>query len=332
MNNIPSSRRFFHSFPRPKKGESRNETLNRGLSILESMKQVGLVLAPEIVTWDLSGLGMGTVPLLFLQRRMSFTELAIKELSSHSNQFGPITLSLDIAKLRNMGATPVVYVPQGVRASPLSLIPIVCVNGVYHTKYVLSQLHELRKLADSFSLGTPYAGMPVKSPDDITLRNTGPTGNVVSEYKIPAANVREVLQWIGFNNIPFDHSAAVLGVFLSMFYPTDNPYSNDELGYYRQREWRIVAPDVGVKGRAITRALSSAETSKLEEIDPLFWTRELQVGGGHQRRSQLAVVFDPLPEWNLFGTVDEIFVSESGTERVKAIVGDRVRVRRMHVR
>jgi hypothetical protein len=176
-------------------------------------------------------------------------------------------------------------------------------------------------------------GKPLAPNSTVILTNTSPTGSVVAEYHIPSATIKDVLQYVGFNNIPFDHSAAVLGVFLYMFYPTDNPYTNDELGYYRQREWRIIAPEsIEVKRRAFTRALSTAEISKLEEIDPLFWRHELPVGSGYQRRSQLAVVFDPEPNWNAFEAMAEIFVSESGVERVKAIVRGRARVRRLILR
>ena len=48
------NRSFFHSFPRARKGEPAEATLNRGLGILAFMKQVGLVLAPETVHWDIS--------------------------------------------------------------------------------------------------------------------------------------------------------------------------------------------------------------------------------------------------------------------------------------
>jgi hypothetical protein len=73
INDDTRDRRFFHSFPRPKKGESEDATLDRALSILTLMKQVGLVLAPENVTWDVSGFSLSAKELSTLQRRASFT-------------------------------------------------------------------------------------------------------------------------------------------------------------------------------------------------------------------------------------------------------------------
>ena len=105
-----------------KRKASRHATPNRGLSILAFMKQVGLALAPETVHWDIGAFSLGAKELSTLQLRISFTELAVDELAAHSTVFGPISLSFDIAKLRGTGATPVIYVPQGITDSPLSQI------------------------------------------------------------------------------------------------------------------------------------------------------------------------------------------------------------------
>ena len=39
---------FYHSFPRPREGETRQELLARGLAILRSIRPTGLILAPEV--------------------------------------------------------------------------------------------------------------------------------------------------------------------------------------------------------------------------------------------------------------------------------------------
>jgi hypothetical protein len=48
-----NDRFFFHTFPRPEQRESAEATLDRALDILSFMKEAGLVLAPEIVNWEL---------------------------------------------------------------------------------------------------------------------------------------------------------------------------------------------------------------------------------------------------------------------------------------
>ncbi len=109
---IEADRRFFHSFPRAIAGESEDKTFERALSILRAMKDIGFVLAPEIVEWDNSKFFTWPSQYRLLQRRACFTELHPGELAAHSESFGPISLSLPITSLRRAGAVPAVYVPQ----------------------------------------------------------------------------------------------------------------------------------------------------------------------------------------------------------------------------
>lgn len=244
---LATDRRFFHSFPRAKTGEREEVTLDRGLSILTSLKEVGLVLAPEMVEWDVGAITSGREQLRLLQRRASFTELSFGELVGHSRAFGPIALSFDIGKLREAGATPVIYVPQGLTASALSQIGTFCVRGAYHTRAVLRQLQELEEVSDP-SRAQKRFGQPTSSDYTLKLQNTDPSGKIVVSKEIPAAHVQYFLQHVGFNSIPFNHSTGILSVFMNMFYPTDNTHADVQLGYYRQREWRLIAGDMNFNG------------------------------------------------------------------------------------
>jgi hypothetical protein len=318
-------RYFFHSFPRPKVGESEEFTLQRGLSVLSFMKEAGLVLAPEVVSWDVTVISGGAEHLQLLQRRACFTELSVPELAAHSATFGPIALSFDITKLRAAGATPVIYAPQGIAESALSQIGTFCVRGAYHTKYVLHQLQGLKELSDP-EIATKRFRMPVDPNYQMNLQNKDAAGNIVADHQVRASDVRHILQHVGFNNIPFDHSVGVLALFLNMFYPTDNTHTGDRLGYYRQREWRLIAGDINFNGRPMGRTLSQIEAAKLQEIDQQFWTRELTVEGVTHQRSALALVYEPQPEWNFFELVDAIYAPQEALDRVRAIVDDTIAV------
>lgn len=318
-------RHFFHSFPRPKKGESADLAVARGIRMLSLMKTVGAVLAPEVVNWDVSGFSLGAKVLPILQRRMSFTELAKSELPDHNKVFGPISLAFNVAALRAAGAVPVIYVPQGRADSPLSQIATFCVYGVHHTKGVLSQLQELKETANP-ALLSQHLNRSVDPNCELQLRNTDSAGNVVAEYKIRLTDVQQFLQYVGFNNIPFDHSAGILGYFLDIFYPTDNMHQSDQLGYYRQREWRLIATNINLQGRPIGRVLSSFEAAELETVDVEFWGRKLAVDGVEKRRSELALVYKPTPSWDFFGLVEEVLVPRDAVDQAQAIVGDKVTV------
>jgi hypothetical protein len=316
---------FFHSFPRPKQDEPERDTLARGLNILAFMKEAGFVLAPEVVDWDVSVVGGGAEQLRILQRRACFTELSTADLAAHTALFGPITLSFDLATLRAAGATPVMYIPQGVGESGLSQIGTFCVRGAYHTQYVLRQLLELKQLSDPTRVQERF-GRPVATNYKLNLQNTDAQGNVVGKYELAASSVRDLLQYIGFNNIPFDHSIGVLNVFLNMFYPTDNPHTGDQLGYYRQREWRLIAGDINFGGRPMGRSLSEPEQAKLKQIDAQFWSRELTVDNARHERVALALLYEPTPNWNFFDLAEAIFVPEEAFDNVSAIVGGKLPV------
>src|SRR5262249_53334802 len=146
-------------------------------------------------------------------------------------------------RLREVGAWPVIYVPQGIGLSALSQIATFCVRGAYHTRHVLSQLDNLKVQSDPDWVSKRH-GAPVSTNFTINLQNTDDKGTIVAQYAVPGGNVQDILKYVGFNNIPFDHSVGVLNAFMNMFYPTDNTHKDDLLGYYRQREWRLIAGDI----------------------------------------------------------------------------------------
>ncbi len=97
---------FYHSFPRPREGETRQELLARGLAILRSIRRTGLILAPEVVEWTTPVSLGSSSPYRVLQERICFTELPPDELPAHSQHFGPYAIEFDIAGLRRPARCP----------------------------------------------------------------------------------------------------------------------------------------------------------------------------------------------------------------------------------
>jgi hypothetical protein len=318
-----SDRFFFHTFPRPKKDETGQATLNRAVEILKFMAEGGLILAPEVVTWQIPIQGGGVQQLKVLQQRACFTELALNELGAHAATFGPITLSFDINALREAGLTPVIYVPQGIGLNSLSEIGTVCANAAWHTRHVLGQLQELKEMSDP-EVVRARCGYSLAPNATLTLRNNDPQGNIVADYVIPAANVNAVIKHIGYRNIPFDHSVGMLSVFLNIFYPTDNLHTGELLGYYRQREWRLIGGSLRFNERPIARALTQAETDRLLKIDAPFWERGLTVDDVSQPRYALAQIYNPIEGWKFFDLVKNVFAPSSVAERVREMAGDKL--------
>ena len=103
-----AERFFYHSFPRPRQGLSEEDNCEKGLRILRSMADIGLLLTPETLEFR-EFLEDGTLgpKVVAAQRRACFTELAPSELRRHSLEFGPFALELDVMSLRELGAMPV---------------------------------------------------------------------------------------------------------------------------------------------------------------------------------------------------------------------------------
>lgn len=316
---------FFHSFPRPKHGEAQDAVQQKGLKILNFMRNTGLVLAPEIIDWDISGIVSGDEKLKLLQQRLCFTEISTEELPERSKHFGPFAISFETGVLRTIGATPVIYIPQGVKDQILSQIGTFAVRGAYHTRHVLQQLQGLKENCDRDELSKKHS-LPIAENCTINLINTGSKGEVVHSYTIPIDNVQAMLKHLGFNNIPFDHSVGILNLFLNMFYPTDNNHADQELGYYRQREWRLVAGDIKINGRSLGRKLLPSEKDKLLDIDRGFWSREIEIEKTRHQRVDLALVYDPLPDWDLITHIRALHVPKACKDQAKDIVGNSVSI------
>lgn len=313
-------RSLFHSFPRPR-GRDAAEVTELGLTILRNIFDIGLVLAPEEVEWK----HQHSDPTIIFQQRMCFTELAESELPEHAKIFGPFALRFSPEKLRAAGAMPVIYAPQELPGHPLSVIAEFCVKAAWHTKYMLESLENLREIAETMVSGT-HNGLPVNKDATIEMNNVTPEGAQVNKSKIRPADVAALMTHIGYRNIPFAHSIAMLSVFENMFYPTDNTHSDDMLGYYRQREWRLVVSNFEIKGQPVSRQLTADERQKLEAVDPGFWQRELTVRGQTSSYSTLAHIYLPYGGHTARDLIDGIVVPPSAESAVRQFYDGEIEV------
>ena len=265
---------FYHSFPRPRQGETHSETWSRGWAILQSMKKLGLILAPEFVEWH-TPISLGTPsPIQILQRRICFTELSSQELREHSTRFGPFTFEFDIATLRRAGALPVIYMPQALSEQDhLALLGPFIVGHLDQIRGTLEKLNQLDQFNDPAhieNLGAKY----VKDDCMVNLRNDDESRGIVQESQVPWTAIRDFLRYIQFETAPFSAMIAVTSIAKAMFYPTDDLHHDQDLGYYRQREWRITA-DYHLNGHPRGRDLQDDEKELLLEIDEPFWGRQI---------------------------------------------------------
>ena len=283
---------FYHSFPRPRKGEPREELVARGLAILRSIQRNGLILAPEVVEWT-TPVSLGSPsPYRVLQERMCFTELRPDQLSAHSQHFGPYAIEFDIAGLRRAGALPVIYMPQALSEDDhLALLGPFVVSHLAHIVHMLGSLNELNKATDLNHIREHYLGVGAERfADDcvFNLTNSDEQRGIVQEFKVPMTSIRDVLSFLGFENAPFPAMIGAISIVQSLFYPTDDEHVDEPLAYYRQREWRITA-NYTVNGQPRGLPLPPYEREQLLNVDGRFWKCELQFEDQRFRRVDKAV-------------------------------------------
>jgi hypothetical protein len=321
---VSGERFFYHSFPRPNSSSTKDDLLKKGLSILENVKNIGMVVAPEIIEWK-QPLVDGTERVTRLrQKRISFTELERTEVAEHGKKFGPFSIEFKIDVLRRMGALPVIYMPQSLKGSRgLSSLGTLIVTQLGDVKYTIDQLQTLLQLTDPnfvMTLGPPGTTQ-VAHDYKINLQNTDDQKNILHHRPVPANYVRDVLDYIGFKNSPFELMGSVLSLVQTLFYPTDDEFHDDLLSYYRQREWRIVG-GLLFNGIAHGRALVDSEKTLLMAIDNRFWSKEITDDQFSFRRIDEAVVISEFEGKPITSFISAIIVPPEAYDKAKDLFGE----------
>lgn len=304
---------FYHSFPRPRPNEPTGGLLNRGWTILKSMRELGIVLAPEMVEWH-SPVSLGPPnPTRVKQRRISFTELAPSELDRHSERFGPFALEFNIDALRRLGALPVIYMPQAIADNPLSLLgPII----VGHLDLIRESLEALKTLDSPNDPSWLAQKRATHINDNAVVR----LGQSADSSEILWKHVAPVLDYLKLNNVPVGAMLGATSLLQPLFYPTDNIHEDNELGYYRQREWRITG-DYHLNGKSVSRELSDEEKKNLLGIDKSFWSGQTHAAWQDHRVDEARVLLQPE---DLFQSASRIIVPDAMECRARREFGERV--------
>lgn len=319
---MPETRFFYHSFPRPRDGEPRERQISRGLGILRSIKQSGLILAPEIVEWH-TPVSIGSPsPTRLLQQRICFTELTRDELNEHSRRFGSFAIEFDIVELRRAGALPVMYIPQALsKDDHLALIGSFVVSHLNHILHTINQIHSIGQYRSPDYIERHHGVTEIQEDCEFNLRNVDSCGNIVQEFTIPWRSLRDFVDYIGFENAPFDAMTGAVSIAQSLFYPTDNKHIDEVLGYYRQREWRITA-GYNVNGIPRGRPLVEDEKDALLDADKHFWNRQLADGKETFLRLDKAAVLSEPNQNILRKMMSRLIVPTEVADEVRKLFND----------
>src|SRR5579862_9189077 len=141
-------RYFYHSFPR--RGRNGPAEVQRGLDILTLIRDFGLVLTPEVTSWEYPHAD-GTPPrkMQMVQRRACFTELAPSALDQHAAEFGHFALEFEIDVLKNLGALPVFYIPRSENDRNVNSLGQTLVIQLIDAMCLIDRIARLKKICES---------------------------------------------------------------------------------------------------------------------------------------------------------------------------------------
>jgi hypothetical protein len=206
---------LYHSFPRylvPRNSVQHTaqtgQTVQRlgALGVLDSILDRGLLLTFENIAmpWDDPYGHLKANQLDVIQYRFCLTSLRDDEdILHHSSQFGPISLGFSTQFIRRLGGFPVFYLP-----SPVPGVGIAAKNMDDVGVSLIYRIAEVRAILEAVEL------LPATVKRTLT------------------SNIADLQNTIG--------AVRFLG---NILYLTDylRPRDAEELRYYKQREWRIIA-------------------------------------------------------------------------------------------
>ena len=233
---------FYHSFPRRQQADSKI-----GLEVLGSILESGLLLTPEVIRWREPGRPTDQAPAFkALQIRACFTELPPADLPQHAERFGRFALEFTVESLRELGAIPVFYVPNGTEtAIGFNGAAQALVMRVAQVQDIISRLKRMKNME------------PLQP---------GQLPNAAWKEAVAAATE-------GLPSCLEEFVFSVIAL-LSLLFPAENLTYTDELGYYRQREWRIIE-NFALNGVWPFRELTPDERTRLLAFDAQFFERVL---------------------------------------------------------
>ena len=299
-----TARHFYHSFPRG------NDAELRGLDVLESVLDRGLLLTPERIEFreELSN-GSLSQPWYAMQKRMSFTELEPRELPQHCHTFGPYSLEWDIATLIGMGAIPVFYVP--LRSVPGSHSAVAC--------SMLARIGEIQKLLVRLD---DLETLVRESANQAELLTVTKDGSPMAQTRCSVGGAADLLTMLQHGIQPLSALTGALRALAGYFYPTDHERYTDLLGYYRQREWRLLANILHL-GKPITVEVTKEDIEALLRINDEFFGRELDFPTGRKKRVEECQLYKTYCARPVIDTVQRLICPRSSSAKVVEIFESR---------
>lgn len=268
--------KFYHSFPRRFCNGSSKLQMEKGLEILSSILNYGLLLVPEVVEFDGEidiETGSATSELLALQRRFCLTHIGEEQLRLHAENFGGFHIEFDEMSIRELGAIPVFYIPKSEPSKGTGL------DILGNTL-----LHRLSEIQDVLSILSEV-------DERLNERKKSLFGNSIKLYsnnskrKFSESDLKWFLSSLKEGKQSFKELTATVELLSYIFYPTkrfspsqnsfcktDNIHKTSNMYYYLQREWRVIG-GISLNSVMIDDDLTSHEKVSILDVDYDFFSK-----------------------------------------------------------
>lgn len=303
MQQMTPPRFFYHNFPR--RGRNETSQIEWGLKILESIIDHGLLLVTEPVSiWKEDHSGAHDIRMC--QARISFTELSPLEIVEHSKHFGSFALEFEISMLVRLGAIPLFYIPPPSGSNGYEGVGAAMIARLSEISNLLKRLTDIDKIIC----------LQPMDQELVLLVN----GNYIP-FGCSVRSARLLLDLLLYESQPFEQLSNALGAVGGFFYPTDDPRYNDVLGYYRQREWRILA-DFSRLGVPSCKIATNAQQESLLSFDADFFGKMIQfeIGKPPQRRVDRCWFYKELGGSHVLTLARRILVPKPAVDRARLLM------------
>jgi hypothetical protein len=304
--------RFFHSFPRDRRGRDSQKT---GLHILKLVRKFGLLMAPEQTNWfdsdarsatpEVSNWGKPDATVSYTTR-LCFTLLERAELEEHAKLFGNFALEFEPDTLLKAGLLPVMYIPNSPGGpGHYAGLGRALVTELAKTQEVLNLLDDVRKrMADG--AGTSDRAIVTVAGKTRTFQNM--------TFKEAGVFLDACTSTVG-RLTPLRDALGLIG---QLLHPTDSERSG-KLAYFQQREWRLV-PSQYVSDPRVSKP-TQAHIEELMLLDRDFFGHEYVGPSGRGRRADYCTVLSSVAGVNPLDACSAIIVPRHMVEEARLAVG-----------
>ncbi|MBX3745790.1 MAG: hypothetical protein KF833_10830 [Verrucomicrobiae bacterium] len=248
---------FYHSFSISRPHECRQAWIDRCFTILRSIFTRGIVLTPELVEFKAEELqprsGEQIPPIL--QVRFCLTQLDISDLKTHCDTFGPVSLEFDRSAIRDLGALPVIYIPQVVdkRKDLMASIGYAFVSKLRYVRRVLDELAALRAEAQAFDQDESMVVSTNEASEEVVIHNR---------------SLRGFLDMVKPKQESLEELSSTIQALSCLFFPAGPSCpESSQMDYYHEREWRVIS-EILNSGDPVDAPLNLVEKADFAKIYP----------------------------------------------------------------